>query len=173
MRVKARDKNGASNCPETKRRRLLCTLQGATFGIQFKSSAFWRFFAIFVIAFISGHTWQHSTRPVSSSDPNYLVKARSMDTTIQHLIYYRTLGRKRNCHERSRVKHVKQNSLTSGEHIQKKRVLHDSTGETLITMATDTYSFPYLKVLRCGHQGSEEKSGWYVNTLSGWDYMAM
>ena len=85
MRVKARDKNSASNCPETKRKRLLYTLQGATFGIQFESSAFWRFFAIFAIfaiAFISGHKWQHSTRPVSSSDPNHLVKARSMDFTI-------------------------------------------------------------------------------------------
>ena len=74
MRVKARHKNGASNCPETKRKRLPYTLQGATFGIQFELSAFWRFFAIFfAIAFISGHKWQHSTRPVSSSDPNHLV----------------------------------------------------------------------------------------------------
>ena len=33
----------------------IATLQGATFDIQFESPAFWRFFAIFAIACISGH----------------------------------------------------------------------------------------------------------------------
>ena len=36
----------------------IATLQGATFDIQFESPAVWRFFAIFAIAFISGHKWR-------------------------------------------------------------------------------------------------------------------